>query len=91
VKSGYRYECDSRIRLFIAYTVICYVQFTALELPIQISQYVLKYNWQRMHQKLQPEGQIAYVFALADHRCIVQSVSFIIHNLARLLWKSEVK
>jgi len=85
VKSGCRNEYASRIRLFIAYTVICYVQFTALELPIQISQYVSKYNWQRMHPKSQPEEQIAYVFPLSDHRCVAHSVSFIIHNLARLL------
>ena len=85
MKSGYGNEYASQVRLFIAYTAICDVQFTALELPIQISQYVSKYNWQRMHPKAQPEEQIAYVFPLSDHRCTVQSVRFIIHNLARLL------
>jgi len=43
-----------------------------------------------MHPKSQPEEQI-YVFPSSDHRCRVQSVSFIIHYLARLLSKSEVK
>jgi len=32
-----------------------------------------------------------YVFPSSDHRCRIQSVSFIIHNLARLLSNSEVK
>jgi len=38
-------------------------------LPIQMSQYVSKYNWQRMHPKSQTEEQITYVFPLSDDRC----------------------
>jgi len=57
-KSGHRNASASRRSLFVAYTVIYYVQFIALELPIKISQYVAKYDWQCMHPKSQPEEQI---------------------------------
>jgi len=70
VKSGHRCECVSRIRLFTACTVIYYVQFMVLDLPIQISQYASKYNWKCMHLKVatrRTDNQS--VFALPDHHC----------------------
>jgi len=42
----------SRTSLFVAYVVIYYLQFVASELPIQISQYVEKYDWQCMHPEV---------------------------------------
>ena len=87
MKSGHRNQCASRSRLFIAYSVIYFVQFIALELPIQISQYVAKYDWQSMHRRSQPEAQIC-LFVVRPS-CKAQSVSFIIHNLATSIVESR--
>jgi len=67
VKSGHRNEFASRSSLFVAYTVSYYVHFIASELPIEITQYVAKYDWQCMHPNLQPEEQIH--LSSSDHRC----------------------
>jgi len=57
-KSGYRNEFASRSSLFVAHTAIYHVQFIASELPIQISQYFAKYDWQCYASEVATEEHI---------------------------------
>jgi len=96
LKFGHNNESASRTSLFVAYVIIYYLQFVALELPIQVSQYVEKYDWQCMHPKSQPEEQICLsivrpplymnLLALYPHSCtsIVEIRGKIIHTSSRL-------
>jgi len=88
VKSDHRNKCASPSRLFFAYTVIYYVQYIALELPLQISQHTKIIGTVCIRSR---NLKSRYIFPSSDHRCAFQSVSFIIHNFARLLSKSDMK